>query len=42
MMGKRVYWVTEKRVGMLSPWEVVRENPRHVLEVLGRAPLIRQ
>ena len=42
MMGKGVYWVTEKSVGILSPWEVVEENPRIVLEVLGRAPLRRQ
>ena len=28
--------MTEKRVGTLSPWEVVEENPRLVLEVLGR------
>lgn len=25
--------MTEKSVGTLSPWEVVRENPRLVLEV---------
>ena len=42
MMGEGVYCVTEKHVGVLSPWEVVRENPRLVLEVLGRAPLRRQ
>jgi len=23
-----VYWVTEKHVGTLSPWEEVRENPK--------------
>ena len=28
--------MTEKRVGMLSPWEVVRENPRLVLEVSSK------
>ena len=37
-----MYWVTEKTTGMLSPWEVVREKPSLALEVLGRAPLIRQ
>jgi len=42
MMGEGVYWMTEKRVGTLSPWEVVRENPRLVLQVLGRSRLIRQ
>lgn len=40
--AKGVHWVTEKHVGTQSPWEVVRENPRLVLKVWGRAPLRRQ